>query len=53
MAEDRARREGMVSEGAGVRVLFAGASPGLVHQEPVEDVESFIDGGDGGLSGER
>ena len=36
-----------------VGVLFADAPPGLVHQESVEDVGGFVDGGRDGLRGER
>ena len=43
----------MVGEAARVGVLFADAPPGLVHQEPVEDVGGFVDGGWDGLRGER
>ena len=43
----------MVGEAARVGVLFADAPPGLVHQEPVEDVGGFVDGGRDGLRGER
>ena len=53
VAEDRARGEDMVGEAARVGVLFADAPPGLVHQEPVEDVGGFVDGGRDGLRGER
>ena len=53
VAEDRARGEDMVGEAARVGVLFADAPPGLVHQEPVEDVGRFVDGGRDGLGGER
>ena len=49
VAEDRARGEDMVGEAARVGVLFADAPPGLVHQEPVEDVGGFVDGGRDGL----
>ena len=49
----RARGEDMVGEAAGVGVLFADAPPGLVHQEPVEDVGRFVGGGRDGLGGER
>ena len=53
VAEDRARGEDMVGEAARVGVLLADALPGLVHQEPVEDVGRFVDGGRDGLGGER
>ncbi len=53
VAEDRARGEDVVGEAAGVGVLFADAPSGLVHQEPVEDVGRFVDGGRDGLGGER
>ena len=53
VAEDRARGEDMVGEAARVGVLFADAPPGLVHQEPIEDVGRFVDGGRDGLGGER
>ena len=43
----------MVGEAARVGVLFADAPPGLIHQEPVEDVGRFVDGGRDGLGGER
>ena len=43
----------MVGEAARVGVLFADAPPGLVQQEPVEDVGGFVDGGWDGLRGER
>ena len=33
--------------------VFADAPPGLVHQEPVENVGRFVDGGRDGLGGER
>ena len=52
VAEDRARREDMVGEAAGVGVLFADATPGLVHQQAIEDVGSLVDGGGDGLRGE-
>ena len=45
--------EDMVGEAARIGVLFADALPGLVHQEPVEDVGGFVDGGRDGLRGER
>ena len=48
-----ARGEDMVGEAARVGVLFAVAPPGLVHQEPVEDVGGFVGGGRDGLRGER
>ena len=53
VAEDRARGEDVVGEAAGVGVLFADAPAGLVHQEPVEDVGRFVDGGRDSLGGER
>ena len=53
VAEDRARGEDMVGEAARVGVLLADAPPGLVHQESVEDVGGFVDGGGDGLGGER
>ena len=53
VAEDRAGGEDMVGEAARVGVLFADAPPGLIHQEPVEDVGRFVDGGRDGLGGER
>ena len=53
VAEGRARGEDMVGEAAGVGVLFADAPPGLVHQEPVEDVGRFVDGSRDGLGGKR
>ena len=53
VAEDRARGEDMVGEAARVGVLFADAPPGFVHQEPIEDVGRFVDGGRDGLGGER
>ena len=53
VAEDRACGEDMVGEAARVGVLFTDAPPGLVHQEPVEDVGRFVDGGRDGLGGER
>ena len=37
----------------GVGVLLADPSPGLVHQEPVEDVGRLVDSGRDGLGGER
>ena len=53
VAEDRARGEDMVGEATRIGVLFADAPPGLVHQESVEDVGGFVDGGGDGLGGER
>ena len=53
VAADRAGGEDVVGEAAGVGVLLADAPPGLVHQEPVEDVGRFVDGGRDGLGGER
>ena len=43
----------VVGESARVGVLFADALPGLVQQEPVEDVGGLVDGGRDGLGGER
>ena len=51
--EDRAGGEDVVGEAARVGVLLADPPPGLVHQEPVEDVGRFVDGGRDGLGGER
>ena len=44
VAEDRARGEDVVGEAAGVGVLLADALPGLVEQEPVEDVGGLYPG---------
>ena len=49
----RTRRKTWSVKPARVGVLFADAPPGLVHQEPVEDVGRFVDGGRNGLDGER
>ena len=50
-AESGRLREG--GRAARVGVLLADAPPGLVHQEPVEDVGRFVDSGRDGLGGER
>ena len=41
----------MISKAASVGILLFDIAPGLIHQQAIEDVGSFIDGGWDGLGG--
>ncbi len=53
IGQQRRDSEDVIREAAGVGVLLFDFAPDLVHQQPIQDVGRFVDGGRDVLGGER